>query len=151
MKEKNKILKLSHDVAEFLGVETLPIEFAPLGEEDSRLVIRPKSKIVINSKYQNDFVECAKCITHEYRHVYQIYYVKFMNNKLAELWKSELANAKNSGSLSTKLSFNNYKLQAIELDAFAFTYYYLKKLNIIVKNPDPKYQAVIEEYIQKFI
>lgn len=113
MKEKNKLLKLSHDVAVFLGEETLPIEFDPLGMEDSRLVVRPKSKIVINSKYQNDFVECAKCITHEYRHVYQIYYVKFMNNKLAELWKSELANANNSGYLSTNLSFNNYKLQAI--------------------------------------
>ena len=60
----NKIKPLIERVAEYLGVEIIPIEFDYI-VDDSRLVLRPEVKIVINCKYQDDYFECAKAITHE--------------------------------------------------------------------------------------
>lgn len=150
MKEKQKLFKLVYDVAEHLGVDQLPVEFAPIGLDDSKLIISPKAKIVINSKFEDDFIECAKCITHELRHVYQIYYTQFINDNLSRVWKNEIADAKNSNSFINTQANANYKLQAIEVDAFAFTQVYLKKLNVVVKDPDARYQNMIDQYIKKY-
>jgi len=37
--------------------------------DDSRLYIK-EEYVAINKKFENDYVECAKAITHEYRHVF---------------------------------------------------------------------------------
>ena len=46
----NKIKPLIERVAEYLGVEIIPIEFENI-VDDSRLVLRPEVKIVINSNF----------------------------------------------------------------------------------------------------
>mgnify|MGYP004636365749 CR=1 FL=1 len=49
-----------------------------------------------NDRYKNNFIESAKCITHEMRHIFQIYWANLINDKIARIWKEELAQAKSS-------------------------------------------------------
>ena len=57
-----------------------------------------------------------------------------MNDKLARIWKEELAQAKSSANIDVNSNeYNDYSLQAIELDAFAFSQFYLRKNNIFYK------------------
>jgi hypothetical protein len=84
---KEKLIKLSEEVVDYLGIDLIPIEYEKLEIDDSRLILKPTSKIVINVKYENNFIESAKCITHEMRHIFQIYYVNLINDKLLESGK----------------------------------------------------------------
>ena len=72
---KHKLIKLSEEVADYLGIDLIPIEYKNIEIDDSRLVLKPIFKIVINIKYKDNFTESAKCITHETSHIFQIYYV----------------------------------------------------------------------------
>ena len=131
---KEKLIKLSEEVADYLGIDLIPIEYENLEIDDSRLILKPIPKIVINIKYEDNFTESAKCITHEMRHIFQIYYVNLMNDKLSRIWKEELAQAKSSANIDVNSNeYNDYSLQAIELDAFAFSQFYLRKNNIFYK------------------
>lgn len=84
---KEKLIKLSEEVVDYLGIDLIPIEYEKLEIDDSRLILKPTSKIVINVKYENNFIESTKCITHEMRHIFQIYYVNLINDKLLESGK----------------------------------------------------------------
>ena len=149
---KHKLIKLSEEVADYLGIDLIPIEYENLEIDDSRLILKPIPKIVINVKYENNFIESAKSITHEMRHIFQIYYVNLMNDKLARIWKEELAQAKSSGNINVNSNeYNDYSLQAIELDAFAFSQFYLRRYNIFFKYEDKKFQRLVEEYIKKYL
>lgn len=54
-----------------------------------------------------------------------------MNDKLARIWKEELAQAKSSANINVNSNeYNDYSLKAIELDAFAFSQFYLRSYNI---------------------
>ena len=149
---KDKLIKLSEEVAEYLGIDLIPIEYKNLEIDDSRLILKPIPKIVLNMKYENNFIESAKCITHEMRHIFQIYYVNLMNDKLARIWKEELAQAKSSANIDVNSNeYNDYSLQAIELDGFAFSQFYLRRYNVFFKYEDKKFQRLVEEYIKKYL
>lgn len=149
---KDKLIKLSEELADYLGIDLIPIEYENLEIDDSRLILKPTSKIVINIKYEDNFIESAKCITHEMRHIFQIYYVNLMNDKLARIWKEELAQAKSSANINVNSrEYNEYSLQTIELDAFAFSQFYLRRYNILFKYEDKKFQSLVEEYIKKYL
>lgn len=64
------INELAKRVADYLGVDDLPIEYNSNMPDDSRLVTEEKSKILINEKYKGNYIELAKCIAHEYRHAF---------------------------------------------------------------------------------
>lgn len=111
---KEKLIEISEEVANYLGIDLIPIEYENLEMDDSRLILKPIPKIVINIKYEDNFIESAKCITHEMRHIFQIYYVNIMNDKLARIWKEELAQAKSSANINVNSKeYNDYSLQAI--------------------------------------
>ncbi len=149
---KEKLIKLSEEVSEYLGIDLLPIEYEKLDVDDSILVLKPTPKIIINKKYENDFVESAKCITHEMRHIFQIYWASLMNDKHARIWKEELAQAKSSANINVNSNeYNDYSLQAIELDAFAFSQLYLRRNNIFFKYENKEFQRLVEEYIKKYL
>lgn len=149
---KHKLIKLSEEVAYYLGIDLIPIEYENLEIDDSRLILKPIPKILLNVKYENNFIESAKCITHEMRHIFQIYYVNLMNDKLARIWKEELAQAKSSANIDVNSNeYNDYSLQAIELDAFAFSQFYLRRYNVFFEYEDKKFQRLVEEYIKKYL
>ena len=138
--------QLTIEVAEFLGVEPLEIEFDNI-DDDSRLCIK-EEKIIINEKYKGDFLECAKCITHEMRHVFQLFYVELFDDDTSRRWKKELAVAVNSSNINDDGS--NYFTKEIEIDAFAFTKYYLEHhYNIKAPSKISGLDMILDAYIDK--
>lgn len=109
-------------IADRLGIEPLEIMFEEM-IDDSRLYIK-EEYVAINKNFENDYEECAKAIAHEYRHIFQLFYVNIFNDERSERWKKELQGAVNSSNMDNTGS--NYISQEIELDAFAFTKYYLE-------------------------
>ena len=138
-----RIKQIQEQIANHLGIEALPIKFMAIDPDDSRLYIKERF-VAINTKYQNNEIETIKSIAHEYRHVFQFYYVRLMNDKLSQIWKEELSVAK-TGEQS------GYLGQALELDAFAFTKWYLAKyLGIEVVHPNAEYERVILAYLARY-
>lgn len=136
---------LCERIADRLGIDPLEIRFEDLSD-DSRLYIKD-NYVAINKKYENDYVETAKCIAHEYRHVFQIFYVQIFFDERSLRWKKELQSMINSSNINE--SGTNYLSQEIELDAFAFTKFYLENLeNIKVKNRIDGYDQYIDIYIE---
>jgi len=70
-----KLNGLCERIANRLGIDPLEIKFEEM-IDDSRLYIK-EEYVAINKKYENNYVECAKAIAHEYRHVFQFYYIHF--------------------------------------------------------------------------
>ena len=131
-------------IANRLGIDPLDIKFEDL-TDDSRLYIK-ENYVAINKKYENDYEECAKCIAHEYRHIFQLFYVNIFNDDRSERWKKELQGAVNSSNMDNTGS--NYISQEIELDALAFTKYYLEKFeNMKVQSKIDGLDNVIDKYI----
>ena len=142
-----KLIKLSMDVADLLGIDYLPIMFEEMAE-DSRIYFK-EEYIAINEKYKDNYIECAKCVTHELRHVYQLFYVRLSNDAKAKRMKEELANMKELDPNDLN-SISNYSFQEIEIDAFAFTKWYLKNyLDIEVIHPSKDYEKLINAYLEK--
>ena len=131
-------------IADQLGIEPLDIKFEDL-TDDSRLYLK-ENYVAINKKYENDYEECAKSIAHEYRHVFQIFYVNLFSNERSKRWKKELQGVINSSNMDSNGS--NYIAQEIELDAFAFTKFYLENYESIpVINKVPGYNQIIDKYL----
>lgn len=151
--KKNRLKELGKRVAAHLGVEEIPIEFIELDGEDSRLILKPIPRIQITAHTYLKYEYLASCIAHEYRHAFQIYWVSLMNDKLAEVWKEELQDAKNSENIDAdnKDEYTAYKMQAIEIDAEAFAIYYLRTFeNINLRRKEEWFQNLIEVYIKKY-
>jgi len=51
--------------------------------DDSRLYIK-EEYVGINIKYKDNYEECAKAIVHEYRHVFQFFYITLFPGKRAD-------------------------------------------------------------------
>jgi len=150
----HKVLKLlGNRLAEYLGVDVLSIEFVKLINEDSRLQLKPTPKILISDRYLMNYDYAALCLAHEYRHVFQIYWASFMDDKLARIFKEDMADAKNSGNINIneKVDLMEYSIQNIEIDAEAFAIYYLRRFeNINLKKEPEWFQILIEAYIKKY-
>ena len=108
---------ICNEIAEHLGIDPLPIKFKDLGDEDSRLYTRDVY-VGINKKYKDNYEEIAKCIAHEYRHVFQIFYAELFHDERAARWKGLLRTQINSSTMNDEGS--NYINQYLEIDAFAF-------------------------------
>lgn len=78
-----KLDELAKRIANHLAVEDLEIKFDKI-IDDSKLYPK-EGLIVISEKYKENYIECAKSLTHEYRHVFQIYYANLVNDELAKL------------------------------------------------------------------
>ena len=145
-----KLIPLSIEVSSYLEIDFLPIIFEELDEEESRIYFE-EEYIAINVKYKENYLECAKCITHELRHIYQVMYAATRNDNRAKVFKEELASPVALDSNNT-ISITNYCIQLIEIDAFAFTKWYLREFhNIDVIHPSSNYEAIICTYIDKYL
>ena len=145
--------KFTEKVAEYLGVESLPIVFRDDIVDESRLSLNNYARIEINKKFELNENECKKSIAHELRHAFQIYYAQLMNDELANQWRKELVNPKNSRNtnLDDPIALATYGCQSIEIDAEAFSQYYLSKYEgILMKKKDDWIQLLIDVYIDKY-
>lgn len=143
-----KMISLSMDVSNDLGVEFLPIVFEEMAE-DSRIYFK-EEYIGINNKFKDNYVECAKCVIHELRHIFQILYAKIFDDDRAKRFKYEFANAKEL-DVNNQESINEYSFQEIEIDAYAYTKWYMKKhLDIDIIHPSKDYEQIISLYMEKY-
>lgn len=137
-----KLNELSKRIANHLAVEELEIKFDKI-IDDSRLYPK-EGLIVISEKYKENYIECAKSLTHEYRHVFQIYYANLVNDELAKIWREELNSVVTSGN-------TGYEMQLLEIDAFAFSQYYLENVEgIKTEHPNKEYQIIIDNYKKNY-
>lgn len=149
---QKKIELLSQKVSEYFNIEQIPISFDDTILDDSRLNIKPKFSIVINRKFKNDYFECAKAITHEYRHLFQIVYSYYYDDEIATNWKRALQTMKSSENadiINDDDEHASYAYQELEIDAFAFTKYYLDNYeDMTVVHPNKLYEKIITKYIE---
>ena len=132
----DRLYEIEDHLEELLGIEKIPIIFEKM-KDDSRLYF-DKLYIGINSEFKNDFVKCAKCVIHECRHLFQVLYISTHKDERSKRWKKEI---------NDKDMF--YYFKEIELDAFAYTKYYMKTyLNIEVLFPDSEYERIIDTYMK---
>ena len=146
----SKIIPFGDKVASHLGLDSVPILFEDLGEEDSRIYFK-EQYIAISKRYSKDYEECIKCIAHEYRHLFQFYLVTlFKDDKtvigdLARLYKEDFDN---------QIGIDNYQkymMQVIEVDAYAFTKVYLKKYySLDIKISNENYSKIVDEFIKSY-
>ena len=140
----SKLIPLSMEVSDFLGIDTYPILFEKL-DDDSRVYFK-EEYIAINEKYKDNYTECAKCLVHELRHIYQLFYVAESSEEKALRMKEELALLSNLNPHDPVYSF-----QEIEIDAYAFTKWYLKKYkDIDAIHPSKDYELLITAYMNKY-
>lgn len=147
-----KIDELIDRLVDYLGVDKLPIEFSCTIYDDSRLVLKPNPKIVINEKFTDSFFDLSKAIAHEYRHWFQLNWVSYMDDDLSNRWRKAFNNAlslENADIINSIDDSTAYVMQDIEIDAFAFTKYYLEKYEgMIVVHPNTQYEDLIKKYIE---
>ena len=143
-----RLIDLSIEVSNYLGIEMLPIVFEEM-IDDARIYF-DDGYIAINQKHKDNFIECAKSITHELRHLYQaIYSITSSDNRFKRM-RRELQNPVELDP-NDIYSITKYTLQEIEIDAYAFSKWYLKtKLGIDVIHPSPSYETIINDYIDKY-
>ncbi len=142
---KQKLDELSKRICDYLDLNVIKYKFEDIDPDDSRLYIK-EEYIAINSKYKDNYEECAKCLVHEFRHVFQIYYVNRFNDNLSRLWREALSKQVNSSNMKND---REYVEQALEIDAFAFTKYYLEKYeNIKVVNKIANLDKWLDKYIE---
>ncbi len=150
-----KISKFTDELVAYLKLNPVSISFEDLGEEQCKLILEPVTKLIINKNLGNDYVETVKCITYQLRRVFQINHVATTNDAMARLWKKDLENP-------TSLTYETFNdesidpedavdgLQGVELDANAFSQYYLKKHNIEFEHENEVVQALIDMYIDLY-
>ena len=134
------ILKIQEELTDKLGLIDIPVKVENIDEE-ARLEIN-KNCIIISERIINDQLECIKAIVHELRHIYQILCVKY-DVELEihrNIWKEELQN----GKAKELYSF-------VEIDAYAFTKYYLLKMyNMKYNYDDKQLDEITDIYLNKF-
>lgn len=152
MNINSKIDNLISSLVHHLGVDKISYEFSNNIGDDSRLIIKPNIKILINERFKNDFYESAKALVHEYRHWFQINWVYYMDDTLSRKWKNAYNKAislENADILNNIDDSTTYAMQEIEIDAFAFTKYYLEKYEgLVVVHPNEQYEKIISKYIE---
>lgn len=142
------IKQLQNEIADHLGIDPLPIKFEDMGQDDSRLYIK-EQYVGINRKYNDDFEECVKCIAHEYRHIFQIFYSQLFDNDIARR-KGLLSTQINSATMMQDGS--DYIGQELEIDAFAFTKFYFEHYEgMKVVNRIDGLDDILDLYIEKNI
>lgn len=139
-----KFKSICKRIADRLGIEPLDIKFEEM-IDDSRLYIK-EEYVGINKKFESNYEECAKAIAHEYRHVFQFFYINLFPGDRSYRWRKEMSDAVNTSNIN-ETGFN-YINQEIELDAFAFTKFYLETFESIqVHNRITGLDSIIDKYI----
>lgn len=128
-----------------LGIEPIPVIVQEM-EEDARYYVN-ENYIGISTKLINDEVEVIKCLIHEIRHYYQHICVDYNDTNEPQLqsWINDMKKDYNNLDPSEAICLS------IEVDAFAYTKYIMKKwFDIDVVYPDVMYERVLKAFCNKY-
>lgn len=129
----------------YLNLEPIDIFFRDI-EEEGRYYIK-ENYIVVSTKLAGSKVELLKTISHEARHYYQLVCVNQEDNDdaLVTIWRKELQ------AEVTEKTIQEEMFAALELDAYSFSKFILKKLyGIKFEYSDLDYDDLVNWYINKF-
>lgn len=149
-----KLIKPQMELCEYLGIEIIPVICDDI-PEDSRYYIK-EEYIVLSPKMLLSYTDALKSLVHEMRHQYQFKCINDPNTKenpeLVNFWKEDfIKNAKELNPLDQE-SINDYYSLMIELDAHAFSKWYLKyKYDIYTIHPNLLYDEFTSQYIKKYL
>ena len=150
----SKLMPIHKDLCKFLGIEMVPVIFEDI-EEDSRFYFK-EQYIVISRRMLPRYSDVVKSLVHEVRHGYQYYCMLNSDSKenpiLINNWLDDFEKLINP-LLVFNLGYdaNDYLLNTMELDAHAFSKWYLKeKLFIETHYPQPEYDEILDAYIRKY-
>lgn len=149
----SKLMPIHKELCEYLGIEMVPVIFEDI-EEDSRFYFK-EQYIVISRRMLPRYSDVLKSLVHEVRHGYQYYCIFNPNNEnpvLVKNWKQDLDKLINPLLMSdAEMAGNYYLLNTLELDAHAFSKWYLKdKLDIETHYPQFEYDYFLDMYIRKY-
>lgn len=140
---EDRLNTLLNKVIDYLGIDDLTIIYEDM-VEDSVLDIK-RNAIVINEKYKDNYIESAKCVVHEARHAFQFFYISLIDDERSKRWRKSMVEY----TRPLKEDINcDYELQEVEIDAYAFTKYFLQLEGIDVIHKNPDYEEIIEAYIK---
>lgn len=141
---------LTMRLCNYLGIDSVPVLFEEM-EEDARYY-DVLNYIAINKKYINNKLEIRKSIIHEVKHLHQKHCIshkkaklKFAPIDLINEWESDF---KKNQRLVPE---DEIMLMPIEIDAFAFTKYILKKwFDYDYHHYDFIYDEILSKYCIKY-
>ena len=146
----SKLFEYEMLLANYLEVEPIPVIVEDM-MEDSRLYIK-EEYIALSKKCIYNKIEALKCISHEYRHYYQLKCIeKGINNNLVNNWKEDFLSPIIVENINDSFEMTLYSFMSIEIDAFAFQKFALKKFfDIDTKHPSFEYDCILDSYINKY-
>lgn len=149
----SKLIEPQMELAKYLGVDMIPVICEDI-DEDSRYYFND-DYIVISPLMLETYINSLKSLVHEMRHQYQYKCLKDQtikeNPELVESWKEELSVERKPLDQTNQESVDEYYSLMVELDAYAFTKWYLKnKYDIYITHPNIIYDEIISQYIKKY-
>ena len=145
-----KLFEYEMLLANYLNVDPIPVLVEDM-MEDSRLYIKDEY-IAISKECIKNHVEALKAVSHEYRHYYQLQCIrKGIDTKLVNNWKEDFLNPVQVTDPEDVTSMTLYGFMTIEIDAFAFQKFALKKfLDIETHHASLEYDVILDSYINKY-
>ena len=147
-----KLMPIHKELAEYLGIEMIPVVCEDI-EQDSRFYLK-EQYIAISPLMLEKYCEAAKSLIHEVRHQYQQIcindpYTK-ENPELVKFWEEDYPKLFNP-LIYLSTNGNGYLANVCELDAHAFSKWYLKeKLFIETHYPQFEYDAILDLFSKKY-
>lgn len=152
----DRLISIHEELSKYLNVPLVPVITEDI-EEDSRYYFK-EQYIVISKRMLKDFTDAVKSLVHEVRHEFQILccltdkYDNKVNPKLLLQWMDEIPYILTPVNIQNDNSISKYYAMSLELDAHAFSKWYLKKhLGIETHFPNKDYDEIIDKYIEKYI
>lgn len=145
-----KLFEYEMILANYLNVDPIPVVVEDM-MEDSRLYIK-EEYIALSKECIKNHIESLKAVSHEYRHYYQLQCIRNgINNKLVNNWKEDFLNPVQVNDPNDVAAMTLYGFMTIEIDAFAFQKFALKKfLNIDTHHASLEYDVILDSYIDKY-
>ena len=148
-----KLMSIHKKLAKYLDVEMIPVVCEDI-EEDSRFYFK-EQYIIISPLMLEKYSDAAKSLIHEVRHQYQQKCINDPNTKenpdLVRLWKEDMPKLFNPLIYLNLDGKNPYLSNVCELDAHAFSKWYLKeKYDIETHYPQFEYDALLDLFAEKY-
>lgn len=142
--------RLNLKLCKFLGIDPIPIQFEKM-KEDARYYL-DLDYIGISDIFVYDEIESIKSLIHEIKHLHQKYCIshkneeqKYASEYLIKQWEADFKIDRK------EMNYEQLQCMTIEVDAFAFTKYILKKwYKYDYHHSDKKYDVILQMYIDKY-
>ena len=153
LSENDPIGDIHIKLAKYLEVDLIPVICEDI-YEDSRFYVK-EQYIIISTRMLKSYSDAAKSLIHEVRHQYQQKCINDPNTKenpiLVNFWKDDMPKLFNPLTYLNVDEDNPYLSNIGELDAHAFSKWYLKEKYFIETHyPQLEYDTLLDLFAEKY-